>query len=169
MTVPVCCVDQFAGSAHGVVALYMPAWTACCFRLSSSVLSMIGVELPWLVGTVGATWPALKAMHWPAVVWLLPWQRIATLPGGSDGPAPALLSAVLTMTLLPLLVVVNQSALIADDGQVIGFSARDASPMTVCGRHALPHTVARTQTALSPLASQLGRGVPVHGDMTAGS
>ena len=76
--------------------------------------------------------------------------RVETLPGWCAWSAPC----VLTMSLLPLLVVLNQLALSTADGHWIWVSARVARTTTVCLRHLLPiHVVERTQTELLPFLS----------------
>src|SRR4051794_27139905 len=101
----------------------------------------------------GATWPVLYCLQLELVVWPLAEQRSDTLPaawgglgGGGWGPT------VLMITLLPLLPVLNQSAVSTEAGHWTAVSERVANP-TAVWRRQRTQVVARTHTELLPLAS----------------
>src|SRR3954463_14241636 len=107
----------------------MPVACACSRRLASCVPPTTGVSPAELLGTVsGATWPGAYCLQLAGTP-VAGAQRTETLPGscflfGSVGPC------VLTMTFLPLLLVLNQFAVSAAVGQESGISARVARPTT---------------------------------------
>src|SRR3954470_1965224 len=119
---------------------------ACCLSWSSVLPLMVGLVVGGVLVVSGATCPGLYCRQAPPVREA---QRTAT-------PAPwffgLLTPTVLTMTLLPLLPVWNQSAVMTLSGQVIAFSPRVARATTICLRHC-GAAVATTQTALLPLRS----------------
>ena len=112
---------------------------------------MIGVALDGIVPTVGgAICPARYCWQEDGVVWPVPAQRSDTLP--APDVLPEFGPAVLMITLLPALPVLNQSAVMTDSGQLSGLSDRVASATTVWARHC-GAAVTRTQTELLLLAS----------------
>src|SRR4051794_12782272 len=109
----------------------MPPDCARSLRPASDEPATTGVSPAELVGTVsGAIWPATYCLQLPGTP-VAAWQRTETLPAfaGLVGPW------VLMMTFLPLLLVLNQLAVMTAVGHGRVMTARVARPTTTWRRH----------------------------------